>query len=355
MVSQFRANGTSIADSSLEMNTNKQTKEPFVPDFDPVDTFVTPWSTHAEIAWNGQIITMGILVSLACGLVGSFIVVRKLALMGDAISHGILPGLALAFMIMQSRALFPMFFGACVAGLLCSFCIEWLQKKSILKPDAALALTFTTFFAFGILLISVYGGNAHIDPECLLYGEIGLIPLAEDLSIAGIDLGARPIVSMFVVTILVIISVTVFYRQLLVTSFDFTLAKTLGLPVALIHYGLMLLLALTIVSAFEAVGVILVISMLVFPSVTASFFFTRMPAILFCSLPLSFVYSIGGFFLARWLDCSIAGAMVLVASLCFGLGWVFGPKGGLAWQILRRTRHATHSGGTRTERYPIKG
>jgi manganese/zinc/iron transport system permease protein len=337
------------------MNTNEQMKEPFIPDFDPIDTFVTPWASHVDIVWNGQIILMGILVSLACGLIGSFIVVRKLALMGDAISHGILPGIALAFMIMQSRALFPMFFGACLAGLLCSFCIEWLQKKSILKPDAALGLTFTTFFAFGVLLIAVNGSNAHIDAECLLYGEIGLIPLAEDLSFAGIDLGSRPLISMLVVTILVILAVTVFYRQLLVTSFDFTLAKTLGLPVTLIHYGLMLLLALTIVSAFEAVGVILVISMLIFPSVTASFFFTRMPAILFCSLPLSFIYSIGGFFLARWLDCSIAGAMVLVAALCFALGWGFGPEGGVAWQILRRLRHASHSSDPRSGRFAIKG
>jgi manganese/zinc/iron transport system permease protein len=331
------------------MNTDEQMKEPFIPDFDPIDTFVTPWASHVDIAWNVQIIIMGILVSLACGLIGSFIVVRKLALMGDAISHGILPGIALAFMIMQSRALFPMFFGACLAGLLCSFCIEWLQKKSILKPDAALGLTFTTFFAFGVLLIAVNGSNAHIDAECLLYGEIGLIPLAEDLSYAGIDLGSRPLISMLVVTILVILAVTVFYKQLLVTSFDFTLAKTLGLPVTLIHYGLMLLLALTIVSAFEAVGVILVISMLIFPSVTASFFFTRMPAILFCSFPFAFIYSIGGFFLARWLDCSIAGAMVLVASFCFALSWGFGPEGGVAWQILRRLRRDTHTRDARNE------
>jgi manganese/zinc/iron transport system permease protein len=320
------------------MNSNKQAKETFIPDFDVIDTFITPWSTRADILWNGQIITMGFLVSLACGLVGSFIVVRKLALMGDAISHGILPGLALAFMIMESRALMPMFFGACAAGLLCSLCIEWLQKKSILKPDAALGLTFTTFFAFGVLLISLYGGNAHIDPECLLYGEIGLVPLAENLSIAGIGLGSRPLTSMLVVTILVIVSITVFYRQLLVTSFDFTLAKTLGLPVSLIHYGLMLILALTIVSAFEAVGVILVISMLIFPSVTASFFFSRMPAILFSTLPLSVVYSTGGFFLARWLDCSIAGAMVLVAGFFFSLSWAFGPNEGLLWQILKHKK-----------------
>jgi manganese/zinc/iron transport system permease protein len=100
----------------------------------------------------------------------------------------------------------------------------------------------------------------------------------------------------------------------------------------------MLILALTIVSAFEAVGVILVISMLIFPSVTASFFFSRMPAILFSTLPLSVVYSTGGFFLARWLDCSIAGAMVLVAGFFFSLSWAFGPNEGLLWQILKHKK-----------------
>lgn len=304
-------------------------KEPFIRDFDPIDTFVTPWATAADAAWNGQIVLMGFLVCLSCGLVGAFIVVRRLALMGDAISHGILPGLALAFIFMQSRALLPMFFGACIAGLLCSACIEWLQRKSILKPDAALGLTFTSFFALGVLLISLHGSNAHIDPDCLLYGEIGLIPLAENLSIAGFEIGSRPLISMLAITILVILALTIFYRQLLVSSFDLTLAKTLGLRINLIHFGLMLLLALTIVSAFEAVGVILVVSMLIFPSVTAAFFFTRMPAILLCSIPLSVIYSFGGFFLARWLDCSIAGAMVLVAFLCFVCAWVIGSQGGL--------------------------
>ena len=157
-------------------------------------------------------------------------------------------------------------------------------------------------------------------PNACFMARLGLIPLADKLFIGASTWVPDPSCQWLAVTVLVILAVTVFYRQLMVTSFDFTLAKTLGLPVTLIHYGLMLLLALTIVSAFEAVGVILVISMLIFPSVTAGFFFSRMPAILFSSLPFPFVYSFGGFFLARWLDCSIAGAMVLVASLCFGLG-----------------------------------
>ena len=117
----------------------------FFPPIDLKDTFEGPWATPKDFFWNAQIVGMGILVSLSCGLIGSFIVARKLALMGDAISHGILPGLAIAFIATQSKALFPMFIGACLAGLLCSFCIEWLHKKTPLKMDAALGLTFTSF------------------------------------------------------------------------------------------------------------------------------------------------------------------------------------------------------------------
>ncbi len=308
----------------------------FFPPFNIVDTFWTPWASQEDFAWNGKIVAMGFLVSLACGLIGTFIVVRKLALMGDAISHGILPGLALAFFITNTKDLFPMFIGACIAGLLCSLCIEWLQKKSPLKSDAALGLTFTSFFALGVLLISQIGHNVHIDSECLLYGEIGFTPLSENFTIGTLELGPRPLVTMSMVALGVIITITLFYRQLLVTSFDETLSISLGLPVRFIHYGLMLLLAITIVASFESVGVILVIAMLVFPSTTAAFFFSRMPSILLCVPPLSLVYSLGGFFMAQWLDCSIAASMVVIAVLCFGVAWLFGPVDGLIPKFIQR-------------------
>ena len=312
----------------------------FFPTFNFIDTFWAPWESVQDFSWNGKIVAMGFLVSLACGLIGAFIVVRKLALMGDAISHGILPGLALAFIITQSKDLMPMFVGACIAGLLCSFCIEWLQKVSPLKADAALGLTFTSFFAFGVLLITQMGNHAHIDSECLLYGEIGFTPLAETINWGSFELGPRPLVTMALVTIGIILTIVVFYRQLIVTSFDETLSISLGLPIKVIHYGLMLLLAITIVAAFESVGVILVIAMLIFPSTTASFFFSRMPSILFCVPALSLVYSLGGFFMARWLDCSIAASMVVIAMVCFAIAWLIGPVDGVIPKILQRKAFA---------------
>ena len=310
----------------------------FFPPLDLNDTFWAPWATQKDFAWNAQIVGMGIMVSLSCGLIGAFIVARKLALMGDAISHGILPGLAIAFIATKSKALFPMFIGACGAGLLCSFCIEWLHKKTPLKMDAALGLTFTSFFALGVLLITQMGNNAHIDAECLLYGEIGFTPLAESIYWGSIEIGSRPLLSIGLVTLVIILIITVFYKQLMVTSFDQTLSVSLGLSVRTVHYGLMLLLAITIVASFESVGVILVIAMLIFPSTTASFFFTRMPAILLCSFPLSIFYSFGGFFLARWLDCSIAGSMVVVAMICFGIAWLFGTENGILPNLFFRKK-----------------
>lgn len=312
----------------------------FFPTFNFIDTFWAPWESVQDFSWNGKIVAMGFLVSLACGLIGAFIVVRKLALMGDAISHGILPGLALAFIITQSKDLIPMFVGACIAGLLCSFCIEWLQKVSPLKADAALGLTFTSFFALGVLLITQMGNHAHIDSECLLYGEIGFTPLAETINWGSFELGPRPLVTMALVTIGIILTIVVFYRQLIVTSFDETLSISLGLPIKVIHYGLMLLLAITIVAAFESVGVILVIAMLIFPSTTASFFFSGMPSILFCVPALSLVYSLGGFFMARWLDCSIAASMVVIAMVCFAIAWLIGPVDGVIPKILQRKAFA---------------
>ena len=308
--------------------------KPFFPTFDYTDVFIAPWTTTNDLIWNGQIILTGFLVALSCGLIGTFIVLRKLALMGDAISHSILPGLVAGIIIFQSKAIFPMFIGACFAGLLCSFCIEWLQTKTPLKPDAALGLTFTSFFALGVLAVSQMGHHVHIDAECLLYGEIGMIPLLENISVGSVSFGPYPIGIMVIITIMIILMLVIFYRQLLVTSFDQALSISLGFPLKKIHYALMTLLALTIVSAFEAVGVILVVAMLVFPSTTASFFFTRIPAILIFTLPLSIIYSFGGFFLARWMDCSIAGAMVVVAVFCFLSAWIISVRINLFSKLL---------------------
>jgi manganese/zinc/iron transport system permease protein len=159
-----------------------------------------------------------------------------------------------------------------------------------------------------------------------LYGEIGLTPLAPNFIFGGNDFGNRSLWVMGLICAAIIILVSLFYRQLLLTSFDAILAHSIGWPVKIIHLFLMLLLALSTVASLESVGVILVVAMLVFPSVTASFFFNRLPSILICTFPLGILYTFGGFHLAYWLDCSIAAAMAITASICFILSVIFGPK-----------------------------
>ena len=256
--------------------------------------------------------------------------------MGDAISHGILPGLAIAFIISGSMGLGSMFFGACIAGLACNFSIEWLHTHTKLKEDAAMGLVFTSFFAFGVTLISM-NSHLHIDPGCLLYGEIGLVPLSEKWKVFGFEMGNRSLWTIGLVFCGVVIGTIFFYGPLVVTSFDSTLAKSMGIPVKATHMSLMLALALSTVASLEAVGVILVVAMFVFPPVTAAFFLQRLPAILIGTFPLGIIYTWGGFHLAYWLDCSIAAAIAVVATLLFIPACLLGPNGGILWRLKFKT------------------
>jgi manganese/zinc/iron transport system permease protein len=299
----------------------------FFPPFDFNTIFLDPWSTAQLVQWNGKVILMGLLVCWTSGILGAFIVVRRMALMGDAISHGILPGLVISFLICGSLEIGPMLIGACSAGLACSFCIEWLRSHTPIRQDASMAIVFTTFFAVGVTLINLETDHLDLDTGCILYGEIGLTPLSPDLHFMGLNYGNQSIWLMGAVCVFVLFVICLFYKQLLLTSFDPTLAHSFGWPVKIIHLGLMLMLALSTVASMEAVGVILVVAMLVFPCVTASFFSNRLPTILLLTFPLGTLYTIGGFHLAHWLDCSIAAAMAIAATIIFVIVCVISPKG----------------------------
>lgn len=325
----FRLNPKSCF--SLSMN--------FIPNFNFELVFLKPWSSTELMEWNGQIILMGLLICWTSGIIGSFVVVRKMALMGDAISHGILPGLVISFLICGTLEIGPMLAGACIAGVFCSFCIEWLRHNTEIRQDASMAIVFTTFFAFGVTLINLQTGHLDLDTSCVLYGEIGLTPLATDWIIAGENLGNRSLWLMGFICLITLISTSLFYRQLLLTSFDPILSRSIGWPVKFIHFALMFFLALCTVASLESVGVILVVAMLIFPCVTASFFFDRLSVILFCTFPLGIFYTFGGFHLALWLDCSIAAAMVISATVIFIFALIFNPQNGFIsiWKSLKST------------------
>lgn len=313
-----------------------------IPPFDGFRVFVEPWTRFADTtAW---IVLMGFLVTATCGVVGVYLLLRRLALVGDAISHSVLPGLAIAFLFGGSLHIAAMFSGAVVAGLVTTWLIEFIHTRSRVKTDAAIGITFCSLFAFGVILVNVFAGSVHLDTECVLYGEISHVPLADSVGLPGlgVPLGPLPVVVMAVVAVVVAGLVLLFYKELLVSSFDADLAASMGFNPRLVHYLLMSVLSIVVVASFEAVGAILVIAMLILPGATAILLSTRLPRIMALVIVHAGLSALGGFHLGTWLNCSIAGAMVVVATLLFGLAWFLAPGTGL----VARWRHAAGAGPT---------
>ncbi len=315
----------------------------FIPTFDWHQHVVVPWTSN--FGGSIWIALMGFFVATACGLVGNYLMMRRMALVGDAISHSILPGIAIAFLISHNRSTPVMFTGALIAGALTTVLIELIHKKSRVKQDAAIGIAFTSLFAIGVVLISVYASQIDLDQECVLYGEIGFIGAENppDLMAAINEVGFWPliptaVVRMGIVALLTIVMVILFFKQLLVSSFDAGLANSLGINATFVHYALMSWLSIVVVSAFESVGAVLVVAMLILPGATAFLLSHRLPVIHGLTVLIAALSSVLGIHLATWLDCSMAGAMVVMASVLFTLAWVFSPLDGLLARWIRQRR-----------------
>ena len=286
------------------------------------------------------IFVMGAVISLSCGLVGAFLVLRKNALLGDAISHAILPGIVVAFLLTGSRASGWMMVGALVAGLLTTLLIDLICRKTRIKEDSAIGIVFSFFFATGVILISLFAGNVDLDLDCVLYGEIDFLALAPLLEIGGRETLPIPVALASGVLVIVLLCILLFYKELLVTSFDPVFSKTIGISSTAIHYLLVVVLSMTVVSAFESVGAILVVAMLILPGSTAYLFCDRLSRLLLSILPLSLLSSGLGVYIAVLFDCSTGGSMVVAAFILFLLAWVFSPGRGLLAQWFHRRRRS---------------
>jgi manganese/zinc/iron transport system permease protein len=292
-----------------------------IPPFDFHRVIVEPWTEGFSLTvW---IVLMGALVGTACGLVGNYLLLRRMALVGDAISHSILPGLVVAFLIFRTAGTPAMFAGALGAGLLTVAIIEFIQKQSRVKVDAAICIAFTSLFAFGVTLVSAAeaGGPVHVDADCVLYGEIALVPFDPPLVLGGIELGPPPVFRMAMVTLALAAGILVFYKELLITSFDPGLSRSMGLRTGVWHYGLMIALSLVVVSAFESVGAILAVAMLIVPAMFAAQISSRLPMRLLWTTVHAAASAVAGYHLSVWLQCSAAAAMVVCGAFFFALAW----------------------------------
>ena len=268
------------------------------------------------------IIITGTLTGMACGLVGSFLVLRRMAMLGDAISHAVLPGIALAFLLTHSRQSMIMLIGAAAVGILTAFVVEMLHKKGRQQTDASIGVTFTALFAVGVILISLFGRYVDLDQDCVLFGEIAFVPW-DTWIMNGIDLGPRAVWSLGVTLLVNLLFILLFYKELKLTTFDPVLARSMGIPTNLIHYGLMGCVALSAVAAFESVGAILVVAMLVVPAAAAYLMTERLAVMLWLSAIIGGVSAIVGFYVAAPLDASIAGMMAAIAGIVFALAFAY--------------------------------
>ena len=297
--------------------------ERLIPAFDFFAHVVRPWTT--DLTTTLWIVAMGIFVAVPCALLGCFLVLRRKAMIGDAISHALLAGLAGAFLVSGSRGTVPMIAGALVAGLLTVGLIEVIRRQSRIKEDAAMAVVFTALFALGVVLITRFTEGVDLDAQCVLYGEIEYAWLR-----------SQRVQGMAVIALAVAFGVVLFFKELKITSFDPACATAMGVPATLIHYLLMLAVSLAVVGGLEAVGAILVVTLLIAPAASAYLWTDSLKRMLLISAALGAVSSVLGYHLALWLDCSTAGAISVVLAGTFAVSLVGSPRYGLAMRGLRR-------------------
>lgn len=281
--------------------------------------------------WAIRAIIASSLVGLMCGVLGCFIVLRNMSLVGDALAHAILPGVVVAFLLVGYSPM-GFFSGAVVAGLLTAIGITWLQNHVKTKNDAAVGIVFTSMFSLGVILISRISRSdgVHLDLKDFLFGyALGVSDT--DLLLTGL------------VTVYVLLSVVVFYRYLFASTFQSVVAQTMGIKVELLHYFLMLLLSFAVVASLQTVGVILVVAMLITPAATALLLSKRLQNVLVLAGIIGLLSAIIGMVVAVLLNTPPGPAMALVATAIYGLAVVFAPQKGLLakWSHRRSLRRRT--------------
>lgn len=277
------------------------------------EPMLAAWLT-ADDLWT---MATAVLASVACGLVGCFLVLRRLSMLGDTISHAVLPGIAGAFLLTGTRDVLPMLLGATVVGVATALLSSGLDRWARVDRDAAMGVTFTTFFAMGVVMISLAARQVDLDPGCVLYGLLEFVPF-DTITLAGMQV---PRAAAWLGTAVVVDAVLVvaFLKELRACSFDPAHAASLGLRVGLVHMGVMAAVAANTVVAFEAVGSILVVAMLVAPGATARLWTDRLTPMLWLACAIAASTAVVGYLAALGLNTSAAG-MIATLSMVGYLG-----------------------------------
>ncbi len=295
--------------------------------------------------WNwqidGWIVAAGVLCAVAASLLGNFLVLRRMSMLGDAITHAILPGLAVAFFVSASRSSLPMFLGAVIVGILTALFTEWIRKFGNVDEGASMGVVFTSLFALGLVMIVQAADHVDLDAGCVLYGAIEMTWL-DTIYLGNLEL-PRAVVVLSVVTIVNALFVTLFFKELKLTSFDPSLATTTGFNASLMHYLLMILVAVTAVASFESVGSILVVAMFIVPPAAAYMLTDRLRTMIALSAVLAALSAVlghvGAVEVPRWFgyrSTTTAGMMAVAAGCLLMLAILFSPRHGMLVKFIRR-------------------
>jgi len=276
-------------------------------------------------------------VAVACALPGCFLILRRMAMMSDAISHSILVGIAVGFFVIRDLASPLLVVSAALTGVLTVSLVEILTRTKRVREDAAIGLIFPALFSIGVILISRYAGDVHLDVDAVLLGELAFAPFNR-LSVLGYDIGPKGLYLIGGILLLNLLFILTFYKELKLATFDAGLAGALGFSPAVIHYALMTIVSITAVGAFDAVGSVLVVALMIAPPATAYLITDRLSYLLAASSLIGVICAISGYWLAHALDVSIAGSMATMTGIFFVATFLAAPDRGLAAIFLRRAR-----------------
>ena len=264
-------------------------------------------------------------VAVPASLLGVLLVSKSLVMVGDAISHAVLPGIVAAYLLSGTRDSVPMLFGAALTGFLTTFLIDFLRRKWRIQEDAAIGFTFTFLFAIGVLMIAIFAGkNSDLDQECVLYGDLET-SILDQVIIGEYLYGTKAILQLLPLTLILLIVIILGFKGWKVWAFNPQFGSFIGIPVQAFHLVLMLLLSIHAVLSFESVGVILVVGLLVLPAATALQFSGTLALTFLYSACIGIVSCVLGVFLGKWINISISPLIVCVNGLIFMISVLVSP------------------------------
>ena len=280
-----------------------------------------------------RIVLVGALTNVACALVGCYLVLRRMSLMGDAIAHAVLPGIVLAFLFSGSMNIVPLFVGAAAVGLLTTFLTQTLHQFGRVPTDAAMGAVFTSLFALGVVLLKRYISGIHFDVACVYEGSLTGVAL-DTVPIAGWEV-PRQLFTVLPMVVLNLAAILLLWKEFKISAFDPGLATTMGFSATALHYLLMALVAMTSVASFQAVGSILVVAMLIVPPATAQLLCDRLSRMVVLACCFAVASAVGGYWLAHRWDVSPAGAMAVFAGGMYAVAVLFAPQYGIVSTLVR--------------------